>query len=392
MIKKIFIFIIIIFPLNILALEYPDLYSSHAIIYNKTNDTILYDLNANEKVSIASLTKIVTTITALEIIDNVNEEVVITSTILNTVDPIASKAGLKVGDKLTYLDLLYASMLPSGADATNALAILSSDSIDNFVSKMNDLAKKLDLKNTHFVNVTGLDEDNHYSSAYDIMKILSYALENPTFKVIYTTKKYSLSNGLTIYSTLNKYNSSLKLDIENIIGSKTGFTLDAGYCLSSLTNIENQEIIVIVLNAPYDESYHLIDTVNLINFIQDNYSMQTLIKKDEIIKVIPIKYSKNDNYNIVSAYDINLFLPNDYDKNLWQVSYSGLEKLSFINKKDEIIGKVTYSFNGKEISSYDVILKTNISINIFKILKDYWYICLAIVVILVYTISHKKGS
>ena len=390
MIKKLFILIIIIFPLNIFALEYPGLYSSYAIIYNKTDDTILYDLNANEKVSIASLTKIVTTITALENIANLNEEVIITNSILNTVDPIASKAGLKAGDKLTYRDLLYASMLPSGADATNALAILSSNSIQNFVLKMNDLTKKLNLKNTNFVNVTGLDEENHYSSAYDIMKILSYALDNPTFKEIYTTKKYTLSNGLTVYSTLNKYNSSLKLDITNIIGSKTGFTLDAGYCLSSLTSIDNQDIIIIVLNAPYDQSYHLIDTVNLINFINDNYDIKSLIKKGDIIKTIPIKYGKINNYEIKATEDINIFLPNDYDINLWQIKYDGLEKLSFLNKKNENIGKITYLFNNKEINSYDVILNDNISLNIFKVLKDYWYICLIILIIPTFKIIHKK--
>ena len=159
----------------------------------------------------------------------------------------ASKAGLKVGDKVTYRDLLYASMLPSGADATNSIAILSSGSIDNFVKRMNKLAKKLKLKNTHFVNVTGLDDENHYSTAKEIRIILEYALENDLFRQIYQTKQYTLSNGLQVKSTLFKYNNSL--DTTKIMGSKTGYTGNAGYCLSSLSNINSHEFIVIVLNS-----------------------------------------------------------------------------------------------------------------------------------------------
>ena len=93
------------------------------------------------------------------------------------------------------MDLLYASMLPSGADATNSIAILSSGSIESFVEKMNLLVNKLGLTNTHFVNVTGLDINNHYSSADDIRKLLAYSLKNDTFKKIYTTSEYKLSNG-----------------------------------------------------------------------------------------------------------------------------------------------------------------------------------------------------
>ena len=188
---KKFLLFLLMFPLNVLALTLPDINSKYALIYDKTDNKILFEKNSNEKTYIASLTKIATTITAIENIDNLNEEVVITNDILNTVSPIASIAGLKVGDKLTYKDLLYASMLPSGADATNSLAILSSGSIDNFVNKMNELANKINLNDTHFVNVTGLDIDNHYSTANDLGKLLSYALDNEIFREVFTTKDYT---------------------------------------------------------------------------------------------------------------------------------------------------------------------------------------------------------
>ena len=167
-----FLTFIMICPLDIFALEYPEINSKITEIYDLTNKEVVYEIDSNKQASIASLTKIVTTITAIESISNLDEKVTITQDMLDTVRWDASKAGLKAGDKLTYKDLLYASMLPSGADATNSIAILSSGSIDNFVSKMNKLVTKLGLKNTHFVNVTGLDAEGHYSTAEEKKKIL----------------------------------------------------------------------------------------------------------------------------------------------------------------------------------------------------------------------------
>lgn len=155
--KKIYSLIItllILLPINVFSLDYPSINSKIVEVYDINDDKVLYEVDSNKQTSIASLTKIATTITAIENIKNLDEQVTITKEIMNTVSWDASKAGLKVGDKVTYKDLLYAAMLPSGADATNSIAILSSGSIDNYVVKMNELAKKLKLENTHFVNVT----------------------------------------------------------------------------------------------------------------------------------------------------------------------------------------------------------------------------------------------
>ena len=176
--KWLLLFILFLFPINIYALNYPKLDSKIIEVYDVTDGKILYEVNSKKSSSIASLTKIATVITAIENIKNVDEKVTITKEILSTVSWDASVAGLKIGDVVTYKDLLYASMLPSGADATQSIAILSSGSVDNFVEKMNKLAEKIELKNTHFVNVTGLDVDGHYSTADDMRKLLVYALKN----------------------------------------------------------------------------------------------------------------------------------------------------------------------------------------------------------------------
>ena len=194
----ILIFIFLFIPLYVTGLEFPKTNSKIVEIYDLNDQKVLYEVGNKDKISIASLTKIATTITAIENIKNLDEKVTITRDMLNTVSSVASVAGLKVGDKVTYRDLLYASMLPSGADATNSLAILSSGSIDNFVNKMNELVKRIGLDNTHFVNVTGLDTEGHYSTVEEVRKLLEYSLKNDLFKTIYTTRDYTLTNGLNV--------------------------------------------------------------------------------------------------------------------------------------------------------------------------------------------------
>ena len=211
--KKIIYLFILLLPNIAFALAAPNLNSSKAILYDLTDQKILYQLNPTEQSDIASLTKIMTTITAIENIDNLDEKIKITNEMLNFVRWDASVAGLKVGDIVSYRDLLYASMLPSGADATISIAISTSNDIASYVAKMNELAKKIGLLNTHFTNVTGLDEENHYSTVNDILTLLKYALNNPIFKEIYTTKEYTLSNGLKVKSTINNYNKYLNLII-----------------------------------------------------------------------------------------------------------------------------------------------------------------------------------
>ena len=380
----ILVFIFLLLPIYVSGLDYPKVNSKVLEIYDLTDNKLIYEIDSNEKVSIASLTKIATTITAIENIKNLDEKVTITQNILNTVSNKASVAGLKVGDKVTYRDLLYASMLPSGADATNALAILSFGSIENFVNKMNELVKKIGLANTHFVNVTGLDIEGHYSTVDEVRKLLEYSLKNELFKQIYTTKKYTLTNGLKVESTLYLYNPGNKLDTSIIMGSKSGHTKNAGYALSSLSNINGHEMIVIVLKGTYNGQYNnVVDSLNLIRFLINNYNYQILVNKDDLIKTIPVKLSKIDNYEVKSTKEIKKYLPSDYDKDKIKIEYQGKEELSFINKKDSKIGTISYYYDNELLDSEDVILNTDIKMDIIKILLAYWYIVLIIILIIV---------
>ena len=281
--KKILLLFVCFFPISVDALDMPEINSEAAIVYDMDADTVILDKNSDEVRSIASLTKIMTVLTAIENIDDFNASVTITSEMLAGIYWNASVAGLKSGDTVTYMDLLYAAILPSGADATQVLAYAVSGSVDTFVAKMNELASRIGVTNTHYVNTTGLDQDGAYSTAYDQLLILSYALENPIFRTVYTTKNYTLTNGLQVEASVNKYNRALNLDTSKIIGSKTGNTTNAGLCMSALFYHEDHEMLLITLGAEVieDVPYNLIDTLTLIDTVNANY----VIPVEEVVVV-----------------------------------------------------------------------------------------------------------
>ena len=388
--KRILIILILFFPIIVNALDFPETYSDSLIIYDLTDDNIIYSVSENSKRSIASLTKIATTITAILNIKDLSEKVTITKEILDTVRWDASRAGLKVGDIVTYEDLLYASILPSGADATNALAISLFGSIDNMVFKMNELARSLNMNDTSFVNTTGLDAENHYSTANDVLTLLKYALSNKLFKKIYTTKEYTLTNGLVVKSTINKY--PVKDETAKILGSKTGFTLDAGLCMSALFNIKEHDMLLVSLNADYNIDFaNIKDAINLINFINNNYDIQKIISKDYLITNIKVINSNIDNYEVNLSNDIYKFLPNDYNKDLISINYNGLNELSYKNKIDSKIGTINCYYDNELIYSEDIYLKEDIHINIIKILMKYWYFLILIPIILIIFLIRKNS-
>lgn len=391
--KKILLFIILLlFPIYTSALTYPTLHYKSALIYDMTDNKLLYELNTKEQRSIASITKIVTTITALESIEDLQDEVTITNDMLSKVRWDASIAGLKAGQTYTYEDLLYASILPSGADATIGLAISTSGSVDNFVKKMNDLKTKIGMTNSNFVNVHGLDEKGHYSTAEDIQKLLLYCLKNPKFKEIYTTKEYQLSTGKIVKSTVKTTGTKIGKDTSRILGSKTGFTLGAGLCMSAIINSDNHEILIITLGATPNtgNTYHVLDTLELINFIDTNYNIETISKKDTKILSIPISLSKQETYDIKTTEDITKFLEKDYDKSLIKVEYTGKESLSYKDKLNTKIGTITYTYNQETISTEDVILNIEIKPDYLKILLKYKYYILVSILIIIILIPKKK--
>ena len=240
-------------------------------------DKIIYEINKDEKTSIASLTKIMTTLVAIENIQNYDEKVTLNySMFTGLAEANAAVIGLRSGQVVTYNDLLYGMFLASGADATRAIAISISGSEEAFVELMNKKAKELGMTNTNFVNTTGLDEDNQYSTANDVAILLKEALKNEKFKEIFTTESYSFTDkSLTAYSTLRKTATNYGYDVGYIKGAKTGFTYNAGKCLASFAIDEenNIEYLLVTTNASINtnDAYHIKDAATIYNYYFNNY-------------------------------------------------------------------------------------------------------------------------
>ncbi len=223
-----------------------------AILLDKTTGDVLYEKRANERLSIASTTKIMTAIVVLEKAD------------LNAVHTVSfteasvegSSLGIGAGDKISVKNLLYGLMLVSGNDAAFALAAATSGSVETFVGQMNKKADELGLTNTHFTNPAGLSDNEHYSSAYDLAMMCSYALNNPHFRELCSLTDYEitlLSPKKSIY--LHNHNRLLS-EYEGCIGVKTGYTERAGRCLVSAAVRNEQTLIAVTLNDGDDWKDH----------------------------------------------------------------------------------------------------------------------------------------
>jgi len=190
----------------------------------------------------------------------------------------ASMAGFLPGEQVRAIDLLYGVMLPSGAESCVALAEHISGSEQNFVKLMNQKAEELGMKNTHFKNSTGLHNDKHYTTVKDLAILLSNALQNDTFREIFTTFRHSIPptnkhpDGITFYSTMYKKLGDQNIINGEILGGKTGYTSEAGLCLASLAKVGKQEYILITAGAKGDhhsEQYNITDAVKVYNSIKN---------------------------------------------------------------------------------------------------------------------------
>lgn len=250
-----------------------NLHSSNAILVNLDENKVLLDKNSDEVIYPASLTKIMTVLVAIEYIPDLQDKIVLPKNIFNDLyEENAAMAGFLPNEKLTLEDLLYGSMLPSGAEASIGLAEYVAGSERKFVKLMNDKAKQLGMKNTHFMNATGLHHPDHYTSVKDISLLLQYALLNNEFRNVYTAERYSTKptnlhpEGITFSSRMFNNMNTSELPGGEILGGKTGYTEDAGLCLASLATINNQEYILVTVGAdgsPQTEQYNITDAFSV---------------------------------------------------------------------------------------------------------------------------------
>lgn len=242
------------------TLPEPPFQSKSIYIYNLTDNCEVKNLNADAQLPPASLTKIMTVYTALQYIRNLDAKAPIdAASYAKLDDENASTAGFVAGEQTTFRDLLYGTLLRSGAECAISLAVNTAGSEDAFVAKMNKNAQKMGLRHTHFTNTTGLDDNNLMSTAHEIGQMLRQALTNETFRKIFCTASYNSSKtdkhpkGITIKSTVLSHLTPDEQQGFTILGGKSGTTDNAGLCWATLVEKNKKHYIVVTMGAPYTD-------------------------------------------------------------------------------------------------------------------------------------------
>lgn len=370
---------------------FDDLKSSNFILYNLNDNELLYEKDSNERISIASLTKIMTTMVVLENVEDLDETIVVSADAFYDLFEYA-QAGFKVGDVVTYRDLLYGIMLPSGAEAAQEAAIAVSGSLDEFVVQMNNEAQKIGLVNTHFSNPVGRDDEDNYSTLNDLAKLLFYALDNEDFYQIYTTRNYITTNNLKLSSTLVSPSVKFKLDVGNILGSKSGYTGDAGLCLSSIASYNGISYLLITAGAPYEGGYpnHIVDTLNIYNYYFDNYSYRDVLIKGQELVTLDIKDSFEKIYTVTSLDDVSIYLSNDIDLEELEYRYDGVEYLDYKIKTNDKLGSVEIVYDNDVLYIYDVYLNDTIKYKHTKLILSILGVILLLIIIITFVNKKRK--
>jgi D-alanyl-D-alanine carboxypeptidase (penicillin-binding protein 5/6) len=264
-------------PDSSISISLDKLNSTNAILIRLEDQTILMQKSSEEKIYPASLTKMMTAIVAIENLTSLQKEIQLTHYTFNGLySANASMAGFQPGEKVRAIDLLYGVMLRSGAEACIGLADHIAGSEQDFVTMMNQKAADLGMYNTHFENTTGLHNENHYTTVKDLAILLNYALQNETFREIFTASRHSTQptnkhpEGITFYSTMFEKLNNQNIIGGEILGGKTGYTDEAGLCLASLAKVGNQEYILITAGAKGDihsEQYNITDALAVYNSI-----------------------------------------------------------------------------------------------------------------------------
>ncbi len=298
----------LVFPVSALSVS-----AQYACLMDAVTGRVLFEKNAHERHSMASTTKIMTALVALEAC-SLDDIVTVRA---NASGTEGSSIYLAVGEQMRLEDMLYGLMLHSGNDAAIAIAEHVSGNVEAFAQRMTEKAREIGAKDTQFQNPNGLDAEGHYTTAYDLALITRYALRNEAFARIVATKKTSIPwPGKDWDRTLVNHNKLLGT-YPGCIGVKTGFTKKTGRCLVSAAEREGWRVIAVTLNAPNDWQDH----TNMLNYAYDTYQPQPLVLPDMVIKTLPVKYGSEGQVQLYPDGEFHVLVDQQEDISRYRVEY-----------------------------------------------------------------------
>ncbi len=329
-----------------------DVSAETAVLLESDSNTALYCKNAEQTMTMASTTKIMTALLTLENAD-LNSEITVTE---EMVAVEGTSMGLLPGDKVSVRELVYGMLLPSGNDAANTAAYVVSGSIPEFANLMNEKAAVIGMTNTHFVTPSGLDAEGHYSTAYDMALLGSYAIKNREFFNICSTKSIRVDYGNPPYSrTLTNHNKLLSM-YDDCIGIKTGFTKKSGRCLVSAAERDGVTLVAVTLNASDDWNDH-------IEMFEYGFSVTSSKMLDSSLKGIslPITGGDKEAVSLKLGFSPEITVCETYNPNVVREIY--LKKFEYAPiAKGTIVGEAIYrnSDTGEKILTVPIVTAGNV--------------------------------
>ncbi|PIU64327.1 MAG: D-alanyl-D-alanine carboxypeptidase, partial [Armatimonadetes bacterium CG07_land_8_20_14_0_80_40_9] len=348
-----FIFLFILFLGNE-AFSQPALTAQSAILVEAKRGKILFQKNIHQKMSPASITKIMTAILVLE--KGNLDDWVITSKRAATREVGESAIWLEEGEEMTLRDLLYALLIKSANDAAVAAAEHISGSVEEFVKLMNKKAKDLGAFETHFSNPHGFYGKEHYSTAYDLSLIARYALKNPYFAQIVKTKKEIIPWEGHPWERVLINRNKLLWRYKWADGVKTGSTKEAGYCLVASATRSNFQLVSVVLKSKKVWA----DSISLLNYGFKSYQLKNLISKEEEVKTISLPLGKPRKLRLVSADRFEVVQRKDALSSEVEREIKLRKKMKIPIKKEEVMGRLAFKNRGKDLGGVSLIAATDI--------------------------------
>lgn len=355
--------------------------SSSCLLMDAKTGKIIYAKNAYEKLYPASTTKLMTAILTLENC-KLTDTAIVSHNAIYSIPVGYSHASLKEDEELTIEQLLNVLLIPSANDAAIVLAEHISGSVEEFSKLMNEKAKSLGCLNTNFVNPNGIQNKNHYSTAYDLALIGKYALKFPDIKRIAMVKQYTLPTTNKYDKTDRIFNATNGLINDDVLnknyyeyatGLKTGYTDASGYCIVSTAKKDDKELIAVILNSD-SISKRYSDCKTLFNYGFDNYEYITIQDEKAVVKQVEIENGSKSskNLNVVVKDKIEVFTKNDTDLSKLEPTIEINENLKAPLAENTVIGKITYNIDSEEITSDLIsggsVYPSDFEITIFRIL------------------------
>ena len=350
-----FITVILIFPLSFCVFAI-DATAKSAVLLEAESGNVIFEKNKDVRLPMASTTKIMTAIVAIENADC--NEIVKIEPYMTGIE--GSSIYLKAGEELSVLELLYALMLESANDAAVALACHISGGTDEFACLMNEKASSLGLENTHFTNPHGLDDSEHYTTAHELGIIAAHAMRIPVFKEIVSTQKIILParNGYSARLLVN--HNRLLRSYEGAIGIKTGYTKKCGRCLVSSAERDGVTLICVTLNDPND----WLDHTSMLNYGFSRLQSVTLTKKHGYVVEMNAINGESSSFFAETLDNVSATLEKD-NVNI-SVSVEAPRLIPAPIRRGDLVGELLFYNNGDRIATAPLYATENVSAISYK--------------------------